>query len=227
MLTSPGRTQAKLEEYLPTATDSVLCDYVLVMVGNKKTSRQVALDLEAFLGPEEAEQFVAWLWDLLESVENKTLELSGQALGSGRAPEPRRDERRSRSPIRRRSRSRSRDRGGGARSRSRDRDNRHGGRRGRGDDSRRDDFCRRDQDTERDYSRGMQSEVGRAGGVDRRGLREPIASRLLMNAVKAQGQVPRAPPVRDHAPGEGGMRSDAILEETRKHLLHRYFVLIQ
>lgn len=38
--------QAKLEHYLPTATDSVLCDYVLVMVGNKKNSRQVALDLE-------------------------------------------------------------------------------------------------------------------------------------------------------------------------------------
>ena len=38
--------QAKLEQYLPTATDSVLCDYVIVMVGNKKTSRQVALDLE-------------------------------------------------------------------------------------------------------------------------------------------------------------------------------------
>ena len=38
--------QAKLEHYLPTATDSVLCDYVIVMVGNKKTSSQVALDLE-------------------------------------------------------------------------------------------------------------------------------------------------------------------------------------
>ena len=38
--------QAKLEEYLPTATDSVLCDYVLVMVGNRKNSRQVSLDLE-------------------------------------------------------------------------------------------------------------------------------------------------------------------------------------
>jgi hypothetical protein len=41
-----ARAQAKIEHYLPTATDSVLCDYVLVMVGNKKTSRQVALDLE-------------------------------------------------------------------------------------------------------------------------------------------------------------------------------------
>lgn len=41
-----ARAQAKIEHYLPTATDSVLCDYVLVMVGNKKTSRQVAQDLE-------------------------------------------------------------------------------------------------------------------------------------------------------------------------------------
>lgn len=40
------REQAKLVHYIPTATDSVLCDYVLVMVGNKKTLRQVALDLE-------------------------------------------------------------------------------------------------------------------------------------------------------------------------------------
>jgi hypothetical protein len=32
--------------YLPTATDSVLCDYVLVMVGNKKTRSQIANDLE-------------------------------------------------------------------------------------------------------------------------------------------------------------------------------------
>ena len=38
--------QAKLEEYLPIATDSVLCDYVLAMVGNRKSSRQVSLDLE-------------------------------------------------------------------------------------------------------------------------------------------------------------------------------------
>ena len=43
---SRAHGQAKLEQYLPTATDSVLCDYVIVMVGNKKTSRQVALDLE-------------------------------------------------------------------------------------------------------------------------------------------------------------------------------------
>lgn len=38
--------QGKLEIYLPTATDSVLCDYVLVMVGNKKTRCQIANDLE-------------------------------------------------------------------------------------------------------------------------------------------------------------------------------------
>jgi hypothetical protein len=41
--------QVKLEGFLPSATDSVLCDYVLVMLGNRKTSRQVALDLEVSL----------------------------------------------------------------------------------------------------------------------------------------------------------------------------------
>ena len=39
--------QAKLEELLVSTTDSVLCDYVLVMVGNKKSSKQMATDLEA------------------------------------------------------------------------------------------------------------------------------------------------------------------------------------
>ena len=38
--------QAKLEHFLPTATDNVLRDYVLVMVANRKTSRQIAVDLE-------------------------------------------------------------------------------------------------------------------------------------------------------------------------------------
>ena len=71
VLTPRARAQAKLEHYLPAATDSVLCDYVLVMVGNKKTSRQVAIDLEAFLSPDEAEEFVTWLWELLSSVERQ------------------------------------------------------------------------------------------------------------------------------------------------------------
>ena len=63
---------------------------------------------------------------------------------------------------------------------------------------------------------------------------QPMTSRLLMAAVQSQGQGPRnaaragADFLRDavgeeevpqHAPG--GLRSDAILEETRKHMLHR------
>ncbi len=45
-LTTIFQFQGKLEILLPTATDSVLCDYVLVMVGNKKTRCQIANDLE-------------------------------------------------------------------------------------------------------------------------------------------------------------------------------------
>ena len=64
---------------------------------------------------------------------------------------------------------------------------------------------------------------------------QPMTSRLLMAAVQSQGQGPRSAAraggadflrdavgneeVPQHTPG--GLRSDAILEETRKHLLHR------
>jgi len=190
VLTPRARAQAKLEHYLPAATDSVLCDYVLVMVGNKKTSRQVALDLEAFLGPDEAEEFVTWLWELLSSVENGTLDLSGEAAPPAAAPaaEPKREERRSRSPPRRDDRRRSRSREGArsknysshARSRSRSRerggdrrhdDGRRGGRMGQ-------DARRRDEYDDRDwgYNRGGRQGQGGGGGGgvpadDRRGLR--------------------------------------------------------
>ena len=49
----------------------MLCDYVLVMVGNKKTRVQIANDLEAFLGEDESKEFSLWLWELLKSVEGK------------------------------------------------------------------------------------------------------------------------------------------------------------
>ena len=35
---------------------------------------------QAFLGPDEAEEFVTWLWELLSTVENKTLDLSGEEV---------------------------------------------------------------------------------------------------------------------------------------------------
>ena len=40
------KVQEKLEEYLSSVTDTVLCDYVLVMLGNKKNKGQVTNDLE-------------------------------------------------------------------------------------------------------------------------------------------------------------------------------------
>lgn len=40
----------------------------MVMVVNQKTKSQVAADLEAFLGAEQAYTFTAWLWDTLHSV---------------------------------------------------------------------------------------------------------------------------------------------------------------
>lgn len=145
---------------------------------------------QAFLGPDEADEFVTWLWDLLLSVENKTIDLSGEVAAAPLAMEEeyRREDRRSRSPQRRdeRRRSRSRDRDGRgnnynaharSRSRSRDRndrggdrrryDDRRGGRAGQGQDFRRNDGQGQDlrrndyDDRDRGYNRG-----GRQGGGD-------------------------------------------------------------
>jgi len=61
-----------------------------------------------------------------------------------------------------------------------------------------------------------------------------MTSRLLMDAVKSQGQPPRQPPARVADPVHAeethaiaGMRSDAIMEETKRHLLHRQQQLLQ
>jgi hypothetical protein len=40
------KVQQKLEEYLDATADTVLCDYVLVMIGNKKTAEQIQAELE-------------------------------------------------------------------------------------------------------------------------------------------------------------------------------------
>ena len=60
---------------------------------------------------------------------------------------------------------------------------------------------------------------------------QPMTSRLLMDAVKSQGQGPRAPRAAPYhqsmdervgpPPAGTGLRSDAIMEETKKHALHR------
>ena len=69
---------------------------------------------------------------------------------------------------------------------------------------------------------------GCAGDVRRM---QPMTSRLLMDAVRSQGQGPRAPRPggyqqdRDDRvgppPAGSGLRSDAIMEETKKHALYR------
>lgn len=40
----------------------------MVMVANHKSKSQVAADLEAFLGPDQAYTFTTWLWDALHAM---------------------------------------------------------------------------------------------------------------------------------------------------------------
>lgn len=40
----------------------------MVMVANHKSKGQVASDLEAFLGSDQAHTFTAWLWDALHAM---------------------------------------------------------------------------------------------------------------------------------------------------------------
>jgi len=234
-----SRIQAKLEFYLPNATDSVLCDYVMVMVGNQKTSEQIAQDLDAFLGPDEAKEFVTWLWELLTSVEKKTIvltdeekKLSQAAAENSKAEETNTSRARSRSRSRDNSRERDRNiysetvatfsRSHRSRDRSRSRS------RSRNRDRQRDQGDRR-----RDDYRGE--------GYDRRNFRGQISSRLLRDAVKtasqqdeetsrrrgAYGSRSRVSDVRDddesrkestaeNDPMIGRFRSDAILDERKK-----------
>jgi len=61
-----GIIKEKLSK-ISSYTDDVLPEYVLVMVGNGKTEGQVAEDLEAFLGKDNAKDFSRWLWETLQS----------------------------------------------------------------------------------------------------------------------------------------------------------------
>eukprot|EP01087_Luapelamoeba_hula_P013047 TRINITY_DN3703_c0_g1_i5.p2 TRINITY_DN3703_c0_g1~~TRINITY_DN3703_c0_g1_i5.p2 ORF type:complete len:117 (+),score=7.31 TRINITY_DN3703_c0_g1_i5:62-412(+) len=45
--------------------DDVLPEYIVVMVGNRKSCAHLCEDLEAFLGKEGATAFSLWLWDTL------------------------------------------------------------------------------------------------------------------------------------------------------------------
>ncbi|CAH0518945.1 unnamed protein product [Peronospora belbahrii] len=63
------KTREKLTEMLGVEVDNVMAEYVIVMVGNKKNMEQIAHDLVDFIGEESAEQFVAWLSQLLPTFE--------------------------------------------------------------------------------------------------------------------------------------------------------------
>ncbi|KAI9919030.1 hypothetical protein PsorP6_012141 [Peronosclerospora sorghi] len=63
------KTRKKLTEMLGVEVDNVMAEYVIVMVGNKKKMEQIARDLVDFIGEESAEQFVAWLAELLPTFE--------------------------------------------------------------------------------------------------------------------------------------------------------------
>ncbi|KAL4150373.1 hypothetical protein PRNP1_009775 [Phytophthora ramorum] len=62
------QTREKLTEMLGVEVDNVMAEYVIVMVGNKKNMEQIAHDLVDFIGQESAEQFVAWLSQLLPTL---------------------------------------------------------------------------------------------------------------------------------------------------------------
>ena len=145
------------------------------------------------------------MWDLLKSVEEKTLDLGSESLPPPFPPPPpatRRDDRRSRSPPKRdeRKRSRSRDRSRErdsrrtntyARSRSRSGDRRRdderrvgrGGRGGRSDQ----DFRRRDEydDWDRDRNRdGWQGQVGGRLDAPLDDRRDPRAVSAVLHLVR-------------------------------------------
>ncbi|OWZ18933.1 hypothetical protein PHMEG_0006901 [Phytophthora megakarya] len=68
------KTREKLTEMLGVEVDNVMAEYVIVMVGNKKNMEQIAHDLVDFIGDESAEQFAAWLSQLLPTFETQAQE---------------------------------------------------------------------------------------------------------------------------------------------------------
>eukprot|EP00276_Gloeochaete_wittrockiana_P007337 CAMPEP_0184659984 /NCGR_PEP_ID=MMETSP0308-20130426/31978_1 /TAXON_ID=38269 /ORGANISM="Gloeochaete witrockiana, Strain SAG 46.84" /LENGTH=205 /DNA_ID=CAMNT_0027100247 /DNA_START=36 /DNA_END=650 /DNA_ORIENTATION=- len=72
----------KLMELIPSYSDDVLPEYIVVMIANNKTGTQVCADLDAFLGGEMALQFTKWLWEVMLSPKVKSL------LAEKEAPPP-------------------------------------------------------------------------------------------------------------------------------------------
>ncbi|CEG37886.1 PWI domain [Plasmopara halstedii] len=74
------KTREKLTEMLGVEVDNVMAEYVIVMVNNKKNMEQIAHDLVDFIGDESAEQFAAWLSQLLPTFESQVLQSSDDAM---------------------------------------------------------------------------------------------------------------------------------------------------
>ncbi|EQC37887.1 hypothetical protein SDRG_04908 [Saprolegnia diclina VS20] len=60
-----AKVQAKLTEVLGVEVESVMAEYVVVMVYNSKSMGQIRTDLDDFMGGDGAETFVLWLYALL------------------------------------------------------------------------------------------------------------------------------------------------------------------
>ncbi|DAZ97517.1 TPA: hypothetical protein N0F65_009785 [Lagenidium giganteum] len=78
-------TQEHLTQMLGVEVDNVMAEYVVAMIGNKKTMEQIAADLVDFIGEESAEQFVEWLATVLPTYD-------GGAATTKDAPEPAQEE---------------------------------------------------------------------------------------------------------------------------------------
>lgn len=55
-----AQIKTKLCTYIPDC-DDVLPEYIIVMVGNRKTRQQITNELETFMGYEIANEFTSWL----------------------------------------------------------------------------------------------------------------------------------------------------------------------
>ncbi|ETM46091.1 hypothetical protein L914_08985 [Phytophthora nicotianae] len=82
-----SKTREKLTEMLGVEVDNVMAEYVIVMVGNKKNMEQIAHDLVDFIGDESAEQFVAWLSQLLPTFEARAHDTPAKEVSRPQAEE--------------------------------------------------------------------------------------------------------------------------------------------
>jgi len=61
--------------------DDQLSDYVMIMITNKKTEKQMTEDLELFLGGlEQAQEFSSWLHALIKRTIGMTIKQSSENL---------------------------------------------------------------------------------------------------------------------------------------------------